>query len=275
MDGADACAGEHRYDELRDHRQVDGDPVPFLDPELFQGVGKAAHLEVKLLVAEYPGRVVLALPDEGGLVLAPSGQVAVEAVVRDVELAPFEPAHVGLFEVIGEDRVPFLEPVQLLRFFRPESLHVLHGFLVNLLVFIEAFDMCRLAQPFRGLELPVLLHHGLDDAFGRGCRFRNRDRAVHGEHIACVLVDQASGPSAGRVDDGMQLELDRSEEPEKERGKLIGALGVDDVDEPALFSDRGKSRDHPDALGRILEDLVLESVYLHHLFRIELSEKCK
>ena len=201
--------------------------------------------------------------------------MAVEAVVRDVELASFEPAYVGLFEVIGEDRVPFFEPVELLRLLRPESLHVLHGFLVNLLVLIEAFDMCRLAQPFRGIELPVLLHHGFYDALGRGCRFRNRDRAVHGEHIACVLVDQSSRPSSGRVDDGMQLELDRTEEPEKERGKLIGALGVDDVDESALFSDRGISRNHADALRRILEDLVLESVYLHHLFRIELSEKCK
>jgi hypothetical protein len=50
----------------------------------------------------------LAFPDDGGLVLARSGQVAVDAVVADVGLASGEP--LGERRVPLEDVRPFLEP---------------------------------------------------------------------------------------------------------------------------------------------------------------------
>jgi hypothetical protein len=39
MDGSDACAREHGYWELGDHRHVDADRVAFLDPQRTQIVG--------------------------------------------------------------------------------------------------------------------------------------------------------------------------------------------------------------------------------------------
>ena len=52
MDGADARAGEHGVGRFRNHRQVDGDAIAFLDVAVAQDIGEAADLVVQLLIGD-------------------------------------------------------------------------------------------------------------------------------------------------------------------------------------------------------------------------------
>ncbi|MCY1441152.1 hypothetical protein D9M71_574550 [compost metagenome] len=79
------------------------------------------------------GRVV-AFPDDGDL-FAALFQVAVDAVVGDVQLATLEPAGLALGEVAVVDRVPRFEPVEeSLGLFAPEGFRVLDGLAIEALV---------------------------------------------------------------------------------------------------------------------------------------------
>ncbi len=111
---ADPRAGEHGDRQLGDHRHVDADPVAALDAEGAQHVGEPAHLVVQLGVGDRAGVAGLALPVVGDLVAEPGVEVAVEAVVGDVEL----PAH----EPLGEGQVPDQRLVEV-----PEPRHQLAG----------------------------------------------------------------------------------------------------------------------------------------------------
>ena len=71
---------------------------PALDAEALEHVGEAADLAVQLLVGEHARVARLALADDRGLVAAASLEVAVEAVVREVEAPADEP--------LGERRLP-------------------------------------------------------------------------------------------------------------------------------------------------------------------------
>ena len=121
--GADAGAGQHRHGSLGDHRQVDVDAVARLHAEPLEGVGEPRHLVEQLGVGDRPGVARLALEVDGDLVTAAGGDVAVEAVVGDVELPADEPLGVGQLPLA--DRVPVLRPVeQLGRLAGPEPLVV-------------------------------------------------------------------------------------------------------------------------------------------------------
>ena len=109
--GADARAGEHGDGHLGDHRHVDGDRVARLDAEALEHVGELADLGVQLLVGERRARRP-ARPPRSSAALSPRrGQVPVEAVGRDVELAADEPARPR--QVPVEHLVPGLGPGQL------------------------------------------------------------------------------------------------------------------------------------------------------------------
>src|SRR3546814_2096941 len=101
MDRADPRAGEHGERRLRDHRQIDGDPVALLRPGRLQHIGEAADLRVKLAIADPPRfRLgVIRLPDDGNVV-APAFQMPVKAVGADVQHPVLEPfyAEVRLVE---------------------------------------------------------------------------------------------------------------------------------------------------------------------------------
>src|SRR6266513_2127651 len=85
---ADPGAGEHRGRELRDHRHVDRDAVAFLDAKLLQRVGGAGcHIE-KVLIGDSSAVAGLPLPVVGDLGASARLDVAIETVLRDVELAP-------------------------------------------------------------------------------------------------------------------------------------------------------------------------------------------
>ena len=88
---ADAGAGQHRHGDLGDHREVDPDDVALPDAPVLEGVGEALDLAEELGVGDLPLLALLAAPVEGDLVAVPGLDVAVEAVVGDVQLAVLEP----------------------------------------------------------------------------------------------------------------------------------------------------------------------------------------
>ena len=133
MDRADAGAGEHGIGGLRDHREVEDDPVALLDAHRMQDVAELGDLLVELLVGDVLAHLgVVAFPDDGGLVGAVL-QVAIDAVGGDVELAVLEPFDRDVVEVercildlgIGPD------PVQPLAVLAPERIRIGHGRLVH------------------------------------------------------------------------------------------------------------------------------------------------
>jgi hypothetical protein len=91
---ADPRAREHRDRQLRDHRHVQRYAISLADAERGERVREPAHLGVQLSVGERALVAGLALPDDRGLVAAPrvlALEMAVETVVRDVELPAHEP----------------------------------------------------------------------------------------------------------------------------------------------------------------------------------------
>ena len=107
---ADAGAGEEGGRQLRHHPEVDVDAVALADAELLQRVGEPAHVVEQLRVGDGAGVARLTLPVVRDLVAVPGLDVAVEAVVRGVELPADEPLRER--EVPVEDRVPLLVPVE-------------------------------------------------------------------------------------------------------------------------------------------------------------------
>ena len=66
---ADPGTGQHRDDQLGDHRHVDRDDVALLHPQALEDVGELADLAEQVLIAEHAALARLALPDDRGLVL--------------------------------------------------------------------------------------------------------------------------------------------------------------------------------------------------------------
>ena len=125
MDGADLGAGQHRDRQLGHAAHVDGDPVALLDAERLQHAGELADLAVEGVKGECALVAVLALPDEGQLVVARGLQMPVDGVVDDVRLGADEPLVERLVRVV-EDLRPGLVPVdQLLGAILPEADEVL------------------------------------------------------------------------------------------------------------------------------------------------------
>ncbi len=97
---------------------------PFCTPRPFRTLAKRWTSRVQVGVGDRPGVAGLAFPVVRDLVAVPGGDVAVDGVVADVELAADEPLGEGQLPVA--DRVPLLEPVEELRGLPgPEALVVL------------------------------------------------------------------------------------------------------------------------------------------------------
>ena len=99
MNGADARAGEHGEGGLRNHRQIDGDAVAFLDAVLLEHIGEAADFLMQLGVSDVArdGGIV-AFPDDRDLVRA-RRQMPVDAIHRDIGRAVLEPADRDIMRV--------------------------------------------------------------------------------------------------------------------------------------------------------------------------------
>ena len=91
MNRADAGASEHRVGRLGNHGQIDGDAVALLDAVALQNVGEMSDMVGKLGIGDVLRfRRIVALPDDRGLFGA-LGQMAVDAIVRDVGHSVLEP----------------------------------------------------------------------------------------------------------------------------------------------------------------------------------------
>ncbi len=108
MDRADTSARQHRDHRLGHQRHVDRDAIALLHAEALERVGRARDLARQHLVGQHAGVARLALPDERRLVAPRGGQMAVDAVVRRVELAVKEP--LGERELPLQDLVEGFEP---------------------------------------------------------------------------------------------------------------------------------------------------------------------
>ena len=164
MDGADARAGQHGVGRFRDHRQVDGDAIAFLDVAVAQNVGEAADLVVQLLIGDVLGIFrIVAFPDDGGLV-ASGVQMAVDAVVGDVGGAVLEPFDRDV--VFGErgvlDLGEMLHPVDALGLLGPKAVGIGERACVHFLVFglVDEGALGPLGGNFVDLIRHTVLHCG-------------------------------------------------------------------------------------------------------------------
>src|SRR5262249_15457904 len=151
MDRADASASEHGDRQLRNHREVEGDPIAFLHSEFTQDVSELADLAVEVAVRQRPLVARLALPDERRLVAARSREVAVHAVDGGVELAAHEP--LGLRRLPVENLLPGPLPLELFGEVLPEPLGIALRFAVDR----RARDVGVLRELLGRSELALLL----------------------------------------------------------------------------------------------------------------------
>ena len=78
-------------DQLGNHRQVDADHVALADPAVLERVREPLHVAVQVGVGDVALLALLAAPVERHLVALAGLHVAVQAVVRDVQLPVLEP----------------------------------------------------------------------------------------------------------------------------------------------------------------------------------------
>ena len=114
----DTRTGQHGDGKLGSHAHVDRDAVAFVYAQRFQHIGELLHLAMQLLKGERPNFAGFTFPDDGGFVLARGLDVAVEAVVGEIQLAANKPLCPGM--VPFENFVPFLKPVQFFGNSSPE-----------------------------------------------------------------------------------------------------------------------------------------------------------
>ena len=159
----DPGAGQHRHGGLGDHRQVDRDAVALADAEVLQRVRRLLHLLVQLGIRDVAG-VAVGLADEvdGHLVAVAGLDVAVDAVVGDVELAVGEPVGERRLAPV-QDLGELLAPAQpAARLVGPERLVVLVGLRIEVLGAVRLGAELRL----RG-ERAVLVSEVLEGLVGR------------------------------------------------------------------------------------------------------------
>ena len=155
---SDAGARQHGISGLGDHRHVDADAVAFFYTAGFQRIGQFAYVFLQLAVGDVLAvRGVVPLPDQCGLPGA-LRQVAVYAVVADIQFAAGKPGGLALDEVIFDYLVPGLVPGQeFAGHFTPETLRVLDGALIHALVLLR-IDM-RILE-VRGNRMDRKFRHG-------------------------------------------------------------------------------------------------------------------
>jgi hypothetical protein len=134
VDRPDSGAGEHGDGRFRHHRHVDDDPIALVDALLRKGPREAADEVEQLGVGDRALRLGnRAVVDDGGLLAAAGGDVAVDGVVASVEHATIEPLVEGRL-VRTEHTPPGLDPVDEPSHLPPESLRLHERAPVELLI---------------------------------------------------------------------------------------------------------------------------------------------
>ncbi len=146
MHRANASAGEHGDRQFRNHGHVDRDAICGLYSQREQHVGEFADALVQFGVRQLQRGAIFGFPEKRGLVSV-LFEVAIETVVRDVQLAADEPLRVR--QVPLESFHRRLEPIEVLGLFAPESLGIFRGLGAHLFVFIHRAH-ARLLREIRG-----------------------------------------------------------------------------------------------------------------------------
>ena len=116
---AETCAREHRDERLGNHRHIDGDAVAGDQADRGEVVGRLGYLVLELAVGEVTRVAGFADPMDGDAVALARGDVAVDAVDRDVEFAADEPLRERRVRPV-EDLVEIGVPIQAPALLRPE-----------------------------------------------------------------------------------------------------------------------------------------------------------
>ena len=100
MNSANAGAGKHGENGLRDHRHIDHHPVAFADTLSLERIGKLADMQVQGLVGDLPARLAgfIRFPIQGDRI-AIASQVTVDAVAAGVQFAVMKPANMDIIRV--------------------------------------------------------------------------------------------------------------------------------------------------------------------------------
>ena len=161
MGGADAGAGLHRGDHFDRHRHVDQNAVALLDAVRFQRVRELTDLVIELPVADLGDLAVVRLENDRGLV-GLGLKVPVEAVIGSVQFAivePLEEWRIGFVEHLRKRLVP---QHMLAREAPPEAGEVLFRLRAQLVVGVQARDICLLYELGAGRKQPRFVQHRFD-----------------------------------------------------------------------------------------------------------------
>ena len=91
MNGSEPRAGEHRIRCFRNHRQIDRNAITLCHAERFQHIGEFPNFLGKFFIGDVFGFIrVITFPNDRDLIAA-RGQTAVDAIMRDIGHAIFEP----------------------------------------------------------------------------------------------------------------------------------------------------------------------------------------
>ena len=167
MHRADSRARQHRNRRLRNHRQINNDPVPLRDPVPFEHIRESANLIMQLLVSQHPHLARLAVvrrlpfPDQRGFIGDERAEMPVQAIRAQIELPAHEPFRKRRLPL--QHLLPRLEPDQL-RFglLRPEFFRRPDRLVIQLAILRHRFDVRLLRKPLRRRENARLLEHGSD-----------------------------------------------------------------------------------------------------------------
>lgn len=158
VNGSDTGDGEEGNDGLGNHRKVDSNSVTLLDTLLLQSPGDTGDLTQQFTVGDGATLIgLVSLVDDGDLV-GVLDSVTVDTVEGGVQATLNEPSNVTVLEgtVAGSLEV-LVEGKVLTGHAGPEGVGAANGLIVELLVFIEVFEVsaCR-----------VFLVEGLGDIEG-------------------------------------------------------------------------------------------------------------
>ena len=130
MRSAEARAGEHRDRHFRDHRHIDRHAIALANAERLERIRRLLHLAVEVVVGEGAPITRLTDPVNGDLLAEPRGDVAIDAVLRNVQPPVREPLREGEVPLqrLGEGGAPGESFARLLR---PEGDRVGGGFGVD------------------------------------------------------------------------------------------------------------------------------------------------
>ena len=172
MDSTDPGAGEHGDRQLRNHRHIKGDAVPFFNPQVFQNIGERIHAHEQCAIGDAANLIrFVSFPNDGNPVAQPILNMPIETIDGDIGLGPFKPFDIDfIFEVVLPNFIPFLIPDKIRGDFSPKTLRVFDGTVPLVFIILKIADNSLFSKRFRRWKLPLFLQDGFN-RFGHDSSF--------------------------------------------------------------------------------------------------------